>query len=280
MSVARHTLRSCGESVPDLVFSPTDVTKHLACPHVTTLDLLALAGRRLGADRPDDSLMLVFGHGVDHERRYLEHLPGSGRPVVEIPSDGSAREATEAALRSGADVVHQGALGQGRWAGMPTSSPRREPSALGPWRYDVADTKLARRLKVPALIQLATYAEALEQIQAVPARRPSSSQGTGRASVASGRRGGILRAPGAGSGAADATWAEIGEGGAGTTVPVPVPYCLQCRWSTHCTAQWEAADDLSLVAGCARPTARRSRRRGSAPSRRWLRTRGTTRRSR
>ena len=237
---------------PDLVFSPTDVTKHLACPHVTTLDLLALAGSGPAPTAPDDSLMLVFGHGVDHERRYLEHLRGQGGRVVEIPSDGSAREATEAALRSGADVVYQGALGQGRWAGYADFLLRvEEPSALGPWRYDVADTKLARRLKVPALIQLATYAEALEQIQAVPARRLLVVAGDGAehpwrlvdAAAYSARARRRLE------GAADATWAEIGEGGAGTTVPVPVPYCLQCRWSTHCTAQWEAADDLSLVAG-------------------------------
>ena len=237
---------------PDLVFSPTDVTKHLACPHVTTLDLLALAGSGPAPTAPDDSLMLVFGHGVDHERRYLEHLRGQGGRVVEIPSDGSAREATEAALRSGADVVYQGALGQGRWAGYADFLLRvEEPSALGPWRYDVADTKLARRLKVPALIQLATYAEALEQIQAVPARRLLVVAGDGAehpwrlvdAAAYSARARRRLE------GAADATWAEIGEGGAGTTVPVPVPYCLQCRWSTHCTAQWEADDDLSLVAG-------------------------------
>src|SRR6476646_4030314 len=34
-----------------------------------------------------------------------------------------------------------------------------QPSDLGGWSYDIADTKLARRLKVPALLQMATYAE-------------------------------------------------------------------------------------------------------------------------
>ena len=28
-----------------LVLSPTDLTKHLACPHITTLDLRVLHGR-------------------------------------------------------------------------------------------------------------------------------------------------------------------------------------------------------------------------------------------
>src|SRR5690606_32252826 len=33
------------------------------------------------------------------------------------------------------------------------------------------------------------------------------------------------------------------------TRPVPVSYCGQCRWQSRCRAEWEAADDLSLVAG-------------------------------
>ena len=38
-----------------LLLSPTDLTKHLACAHVTTLDLQALGGRRDDrGDRRDD----------------------------------------------------------------------------------------------------------------------------------------------------------------------------------------------------------------------------------
>ena len=52
-----------------LVLSPTDLTKHLACPHVTTLDLAALAGPgERGARTADDALNLVFSKGLDHER--------------------------------------------------------------------------------------------------------------------------------------------------------------------------------------------------------------------
>ena len=52
-----------------LLLSPTDLTKHLACAHVTTLDLLApgTVGAARGATAPDDALQLVFRKGIEHE---------------------------------------------------------------------------------------------------------------------------------------------------------------------------------------------------------------------
>ncbi len=241
-----------------LVFSPTDVTKHLACPHITSLDLAATepGGPRPAA--PDDALALVFARGLAHERRYLDAVLASGRQVVAIESGPRAGADTLSALRAGADVVYQAALGSlpTRWLGYADFLLRvEEPSALGPWRYDVADTKLARRLKVPALIQLATYAEALEAIQGVPARRLVVVGGDGVehpwrlvdvGAYARRARERLVEA-------ADATSANLGLGGL-PTEPVPVPHCLQCRWSEHCSREWEAADDLSLVAGMRRAT--------------------------
>ena len=72
-----------------LLLSPTDLTKHLACAHVTTLDLLALDGRgrgSLGATAPDDALQLVFRKGTEHESAYLQRLRSAGLSVAEIPT--------------------------------------------------------------------------------------------------------------------------------------------------------------------------------------------------
>jgi predicted RecB family nuclease len=233
-----------------LLLSPTDLTKHLACAHVTTLDLLALGGRRdLGAAAPDDALQLVFRKGMEHESAYLQRLRAAGLSVAEIPTryDVEGRRQSEAetlaAMREGVDVVYQATFFDGRWGGQADFLLRTShPSDLGPWSYDIADTKLARRLKVPALLQMATYAERLTVLQGVPPQRLTVVTGDGVErpwrldDVASYAR------------RARARLQEAVEG-APTTEPAPVSHCSQCRWSAHCTSLWQEADDLSLVAG-------------------------------
>jgi Predicted nuclease (RecB family) len=158
-----------------LVLSPTDLTKHLACAHVTTLDLAALDDPGSGgAKTADDALNLVFSKGMDHERSYLQCLRDAGRRVSEIPTRFDvtgrieAEQETLAAMRTGVDVIYQATFYDGHWGGQADFLLRTDrPSDLGEWSYDIADTKLARRLKVPALLQMATYAERLALLQGV-----------------------------------------------------------------------------------------------------------------
>src|SRR5690606_26019227 len=106
-------------------------------------------------------------HGDRHELRELERLRDAGRSIVEITCDGSSAEAlaaaeaeTVAAMRAGVDVVFQATFFDGRWRGHADFLLRvEEPSDLGEWSYEVADTKLARRAKAAAVIQLCSYAE-------------------------------------------------------------------------------------------------------------------------
>jgi uncharacterized protein len=231
-----------------LVLSPTDLTKHLACVHVSTLDLAVADGTLPKPLLEDDALALIFERGLGHERDYLESLRAGGRSVTEIPTafDGAGRrraeEETLAAMRSGVDVVYQGTFYDGAWGGQADFLLRVEvPSALGPWSYEVADTKLARKLKVPALLQMAVYAERLEHLQGVAPERLHVVTGDGESrpwrlvDVAAyarhvrGRLRGFVEARPA-------------------TEPVPVIHCGQCRWLDRCAAGWRAADDLSLVA--------------------------------
>ena len=166
-----------------LVLSPTDLTKHLACPHITTLDLGGHDGSaeswaardRLahrGATSADDTLNLVFSKGMDHERAYLQTLRQAGRLVIQIPTRYDvagrleAEHQTLAAMLAGADAIYQATFYEGGWGGQADFLLRTDrPSGLGAWSYDIADTKLARRLKVPALLQMATYAERLAELQ-------------------------------------------------------------------------------------------------------------------
>jgi uncharacterized protein len=231
-----------------LVLSPTDLTKHLACAHVTTQDLAVAEGTLASPEVQDDALALIFALGLDHERAFLESLRTDGRSITEIPTafDAAGRrraeEETLAAMRSGVDVVYQGTFFDGYWGGQADFLLRVEvPSALGPWSYEVADTKLARRLKVPALFQMAVYAERLEHLQGVAPERLYVVTGDGErrpwrlvdvaayARHVRGRLRGFVDAP-------------------PPTEPVPVAHCGQCRWLDRCAGGWRREDDLSLVA--------------------------------
>lgn len=70
-------------------------------------------------------------------------------------------------------MIYQGVLFDGaRWRGYSDFLHRVErPSGLGSFSYEVADTKLTRRVKPYFLLQLCFYSELVEAIQGVqPAR--------------------------------------------------------------------------------------------------------------
>ncbi len=240
-----------------LVLSPTDLTKHAACAHITTLDLAALGAARspegVRATRvaPDDSLNLVFTKGLEHEHAYLERLRSEGREVLDVAALGlagaAAEEATVEAMRRGVDVVYQATFFDGHWVGLAdfllrVDLPEGERSSFGPWRYDIADTKLARRLKVPALLQMATYAARLETLQGVAPQWLTVVTGDQEqhpwrlvdvAPYARRRREELLDA------------IERPQ----PTESARVQHCGQCRWKDRCAQEWLDRDDLIQVAG-------------------------------
>ncbi|MGB5952472.1 MAG: hypothetical protein WBG57_08180, partial [Ornithinimicrobium sp.] len=101
-----------------VVLSATDVTKHTACAHLTTLDHQAALGQ---IDRPDagvdEQLQLIFSKGLEHEQAYLDSLYAQGLRVVEISDQGLTpsrrEELTLAAMHDGAEVIFQAALYDG-----------------------------------------------------------------------------------------------------------------------------------------------------------------------
>jgi len=113
LSPCRHRVRcglfDCVRRRDGLVLSPTDLTKHLACGHLTTLDLQVLRGE-LGPPRHvDEALELIFRLGLEHEKAYLAKLRASSRAVVEIPRARAERPcpAHRRCGARGADVVYQ-----------------------------------------------------------------------------------------------------------------------------------------------------------------------------
>ena len=58
-----------------LVLSPTDLTHHQECRHLTWLDLGVATGEWAAPDvEVSEALQLVFDRGLDHEKKYLESL--------------------------------------------------------------------------------------------------------------------------------------------------------------------------------------------------------------
>jgi predicted RecB family nuclease len=152
-----------------MVLSPTDLTHHQECRHLTRLDLGVTAGEWAAPDvETSQELRFVFDRGLAHEEKYLRSLEATGatvariEPVFDAPGRRRAEAQTVEAMRRGFDVVYQGTFFDGAWGGQADLLLRVEtPSAFGDWSYEIADTKLARKLKVAALLQMATYGERL-----------------------------------------------------------------------------------------------------------------------
>src|SRR5215213_10265159 len=233
-----------------LVLSPTDLTHHQECAHLTRLDLGVAAGEWAGpVEVASPELDLIFGRGLEHEKKYLESLRAEGKSIVEIETvfDAEGRRRAEAetveAMRSGVDVVYQGTFFDGAWGGQADFLLRVDtPSDFGDWSYEIADTKLARKLKVAALLQMATYAERLTVLQGLAPERIHVVTGDGESrpwrliDVAAYARRARARLE---------TFVEAPP----KTSPSPIGYCEQCRWAERCGTELRQADDLGLVAG-------------------------------
>ena len=161
-----------------LIVSATDLVGFLECDHLVSLELARTRGEVEKPFRDDPQLKLLQQRGYEHERRYIAQLEAAGRTVVEMtrgvaatPADlRAAHDETVAAMQAGADVIFQATFFDGRWRGHPDFLIRRDdrPSVLGDYAYDVADTKLAKRVKAAAIIQMCVYGDLLEQVQGIP----------------------------------------------------------------------------------------------------------------
>ncbi|TDP74731.1 TM0106 family RecB-like putative nuclease [Roseateles toxinivorans] len=154
-------------------FSATDLVNFIECEHLTALDLLGLRddAMRSGKVKADESAELIARKGIEHERAYLAALKAQGLTVVDVAELGGSLDEkvarTLAAMQAGPDVIYQAALRDGQLFGHADFLLRvnGHPSALGSWRYEVADTKLARSPKAKFLVQLAFYSQLLARAQ-------------------------------------------------------------------------------------------------------------------
>lgn len=184
-----------------LVHSASDLVIAGECEFRLLRRLDELLGRSPRRVREEDEMLArTAALGEDHERRVLEgHLrtfgpATAGRPggVLEVPPARrmarddliDAHTRTLAAMEQGADVVYQASFFDGRFHGRADFLVRDPLGELGGElapqpRYAVHDSKLARRTKVRALLQLAAYADQLMDARIDPTTEVHLVLGTG-----------------------------------------------------------------------------------------------------
>ncbi len=231
----------------------TDLSNHLACHHLTSLDLGVARGQRGAPDWRSPDLVVIQELGLRHEAAYLRLLQDKGMSLVdlrEIEDEQQALAETLSCMKRGVEVIAQGSLAVGRWFGRPDVLAKvAKPSRFGRWSYEVYDCKLARETKAATILQLALYSALLTEIQAeapesmyvVPAGQNFEAEPYRCAEYSAYYR------------YVKARLEKVCDDGQGEhTYPEPCLHCDVCRWFRECDARRRADDHLSLVAGITR----------------------------
>ena len=233
-----------------LHFSATDLAGHLSCNFLTQLDAEVARGVRAKPKRWDPLLEILRKRGDLHEQAYLDHLEEAGYEVVRIEGAGleekQAKE-TLAAMVSGAAIISQGVLLDGRWGGRADILRRTDtPSGLGDWSYEVIDTKLARETKGGSVLQLCLYTDLVAKAQGLVPEfmyvvapwsdfEPQIFRSNDYLAYYR-----LVRR---------SLEAAVEEDAGAQTYPDPKQHCEICRWQQDCDTRRRADDHLCLVAG-------------------------------
>src|SRR5713226_1167162 len=96
--------------------SASDLSNHLACHHVTTLDIAVAVGERAAPDWNSPDTWVLQQRGMEHEEAYLKHLGNAGLHVAnlrDIGNDERAFAETAAVMKNGVSVIAQATLASG-----------------------------------------------------------------------------------------------------------------------------------------------------------------------
>jgi len=231
------------------LYSPSDLVHFLSCNHSIVLTMKSFT-EKLEKAEETASNKLLQNKGFEHEAAYLAKLKAEGKRVIEIPKQPKLHERvelTKQALQSGADVVYQGVLFNGKWRGDADFLIRVDiPSSLGNFSYEVLDTKLSRHAEPKHIVQLCVYNDLLEQLQGTHPKEFHIFLGNGELESfkaddfyyyylhAKERFEQFVATPPSDS------------------YPEPCQFCDFCQWKDNCSNVWETDDHLSLVANIQR----------------------------
>jgi predicted RecB family nuclease len=231
--------------------SASDLSNHLACRHLTSLDLLAAQGKIERIHRTDPSLDVLIERGFRHEAAYLDHLRAKGLNVLgddeNLRDERTRVQRTNDAMRAGFDAIAQADLQDGRWRGRADvllKIPGEKPN--GRRAYEVVDTKLARETRGGTILQLCLYSELLAKTQGTlpqqmhvvsPGREFKPETFRTHDFMAYYR---LVKSR---------LEAHVAAPSLPATYPEAVEQCDICRWWTACNDRRRTDDHLSFVAG-------------------------------
>lgn len=146
-----------------VVYSASDLAAAARCEYSLLRSFDAHLGWGPPVQAADELLARTAGLGGEHERRHLDELRDLtddtvtviGRPAYTVEGLTAAAAATLRAVEEQAPVIYQAAMFDGRFVGF------ADFLMFDGQRYRLRDTKLARSVKVEALLQLAAYADTL-----------------------------------------------------------------------------------------------------------------------
>ena len=230
-----------------VIYSASDLAAASRCEYALLRAFDAKLGRGPAVSVEDELLARTAKLGGEHEQRHLDELRELsqenvaiiGRPEYTVDGLTAAAEATMRAVERRAPVVYQAAMFDGRFVGF------ADFLVLDSEQYRLRDTKLARSVKVEALLQLAAYADTLARAGVPVAPEVDLVLGDGATAsyrvdellpVYLQRRAALERLLDDHlAGDAAVTWEDEG-----------VRACFRCP---ECEIQVRAHDDLLLVAG-------------------------------
>src|ERR1700729_1767862 len=156
----------------EIRLAATDVSNHLACRHLTELEVSAARGERDVPKWESPDMVVIQELGLRHETKYLKLLEKEVGQLVNLSGMDEKRilDETLRAMGSGAEAIAQGALLHGRFFGRPDvlRKVRGKLSRFGDWSYEAYDCKLSKETKATTILQLSFYSELLGEIQRPP----------------------------------------------------------------------------------------------------------------
>lgn len=169
-AVGRLTYSGCVFVASDdgearVIYSASDLAAAARCEYALLRSFDARLGWGPQVSSDDELLARTATLGDEHERRHLDTLRLDadvaviGRPKYNVAGLTAAAEQTLRAIERRAPVIYQAAMFDGRFVGF-ADFLMLEDDMEGQ-RYRLRDTKLARSVKVEALLQLAAYAQTL-----------------------------------------------------------------------------------------------------------------------
>ncbi|MGE5694374.1 MAG: TM0106 family RecB-like putative nuclease [Candidatus Sericytochromatia bacterium] len=227
-----------------VVYSASDLAAAARCEYALLRSFDARLGWGPPVSKDDELLARTAKLGGEHEQRHLDELRSRadvaiiGRPTYTVAGLTAAAEQTMRAVQGRVPVIYQATMFDGRFVGF------ADFLLFDGEQYLLRDTKLARSVKVEALLQLAAYADVL-RVAGVPVS-PEVELVLGDGTTASYHVDELL--PVYRPRRAELERLLEGHLAGGAAVRWDDPQVRACFRCPECTIQVKASDDLLMVA--------------------------------